>query len=62
MAAPRPVERPHANRHARSGGASGEIFASEISGITVHSAKVEVPMKWRSSPPSRDRRVVPSGR
>src|SRR4051812_49657354 len=28
IAAPRPVDRPHANRHARSSGASGATFAS----------------------------------
>src|SRR3954451_15113139 len=62
IAAPRPVESPHANRHARSSGASGETFASEISGITVYSAKVEVPMKWRIGSPPRERRVVPPRR
>src|SRR5205823_3901634 len=62
IAAPRPVERPQANRQARSGGASGEIRASAISGITVYRANVLVPMKWRIGSPSRDRRVVPSGR
>ena len=31
IAAPRPVERPHANRQARSSGASGETLASAIS-------------------------------
>ena len=62
IAAPRPVDRPHANRQARSSGASGETFASAISGRTACSAKVEVPMKWRIRSPSRDRRVVPSGR
>ena len=45
IAAPIPVERPHANRQARSSGASGSIFARAISGITVYSAKVDVPMK-----------------
>ena len=40
----------------------GSIFASAISGITVYSANVEVPMKWRSGSPRSDRRVVPSGR
>ena len=40
----------------------GETFASAISGITVYSAKVEVPMKWRIGSPSRESRVVPSGR
>jgi hypothetical protein len=35
IAAPSPVERPQANRHARSSGASGSIFASAISGTTV---------------------------
>ena len=47
---------------ARSSGASGSTFASAISGITVYSAKVEVPMKCRIGSPSRESRVVPSGR
>ncbi len=62
IAAPSPVESPQAKRHARSSGASGLIFASAISGITVYSAKVEVPMKWRIGSPPRESRVVPSGR
>ena len=62
IAAPSPVESPQANRQACSGGASGETLASAISGITVYSAKVEVPMKLRIGSPSRERRVVPSGR
>ena len=62
IAAPRPVERPQANRHARSSGASGETFARAISGMTVYSANVDVPMKWRIGSPLRVRRVVPSGR
>ena len=62
MAAPRPVERPQANSAAPSSGASGDTLASAISGITVYSANVDVPMKWRIGSPSRDRRVVPSGR
>ena len=43
-----------------SSGASGLTLASAISGITVYSAKVEVPMKWRiGSPPRREpRRAV----
>ena len=45
-------------RRAAFGGASGLTFASAISGITVYSAKVEVPMKWRTGSPSRARRVV----
>ena len=45
IAAPSPVERPQANRHAPSSGASGSTFASAISGITVASANVDVPMK-----------------
>ena len=57
-----PVESPHANGAQPSSGASGLTFASAISGITVYSANVEVPMKWRSGSPSRERRVVPSGR
>ena len=43
-------------------GASGLTLASAISGITVYSAKVEQPMKWRIASPSRQSRVVPSGR
>ena len=62
IAAPRPVERPQAKSAACSSGASGSTFASAISGMTVYSANVEVPMKWRIGSPSRDNRVVPSGR
>ena len=62
IAAPSPVDSPHAKRHACSGGASGLTFASAISGITVYSANVEQPMKCRTGSPSRPRRVVPSGR
>ena len=61
-AAPSPVENPQANTHASASGASGEIFASAISGMTVYSANVEVPMKCRIGSPSRESRVVPSGR
>ena len=61
-AAPIPVESPQANGAQPSSGASGLTFASAISGITVYSAKVEVPMKWRSGSPFRERRAVPSGR
>ena len=45
IAAPSPVDSPQANRQARSSGASGETLASAISGITVYSANVDVPMK-----------------
>ena len=62
MAAPRPVLRPHANRQARSSGASGSILASAISGMTVYSANVDVPMKCRIGSPSLENLVVPSGR
>src|SRR3954452_19388086 len=62
IAAPRPVDKPHANRQARSSGASSETLASAISGITVYSANVDVPMKWRIGSPSFDSRVAPSGR
>ena len=62
IAAPRPVDSPQANRQARLRGASGGTFASAICGMTVYSANVEVPMKWRIGSPSRDSRVVPSGR
>ena len=62
MAAPSPVESPQANGAACVAGASGLTTARAISGITAYSAKVDVPMKWRISSPSRLRRVVPSGR
>ena len=62
IAAPRPVDSPQAKRQVRSSGASLLTFASAISGITVCSAKVDVPMKWRIGSPSRESRVVPSGR
>ncbi len=61
-AAPIPVESPHANTAAPANDASGLTFASAISGITVASANVEVPMKWRSGWSPRCSRVVPSGR
>ena len=35
--------------------------ANAISGITVYSANVLEPMKWRIGSPSRDKRDVPSG-
>ena len=44
-----------------SAGTSGPTFASAISGITVASANVEVPMKWRRVSSPRARREVPSG-
>ena len=62
IAAPSPVDRPQANSAACSNGASGSTFARAISGITVYSANVDVPMKWRIGSPSRASRVVPSGR
>ena len=62
IAAPSPVDRPHANRQAWSGAASGETRASAISGMTVYWANVLVPMKWRMGSPSSDSRVLPSGR
>jgi len=37
-------------------------FESAISGMTVYSAKVDVPMKWRMRSPPRLSRVVLSGR
>ena len=57
-----PVVAPQASVQITSSGASGFTLASAISGITVASANVLVPMKWRSSSPFRWRRVVPSGR
>ncbi len=62
IAAPSPVDRPQAKSAACSSGASGLTFASAISGITVYSANVEVPMKWRIGSDPRESRVVPSGR
>ncbi len=47
---------------APSGGTSGPTFASAISGMTVASANVEVPMKCRSGSSPRASREVPSGR
>ena len=61
-AAPRPVESPQAKSAAPSSGASGFTFASAISGMTVYSAKVDVPMKWRIGSPPRESRTMPSGR
>ena len=60
-AAAMPVVAPQASRQIASKLASGSTLASAISGMTVYSAKVLVPMKWRSSPFSREKRVVPSG-
>ena len=57
-----PVVAPQASVQITSSGASGFTLASAISGITVASANVLVPMKWRMSSPFRCRRVVPSGR
>ncbi len=42
--APMPVVMPQPSRHTFSSGASARIFASAISGTTVHSANVDVPM------------------
>src|SRR5205085_955359 len=47
---------------APSSGASGLTLARAISGMTVYSANVLVPMKWRIGSPSRLSRAVPSGR
>ena len=62
IAAPRPVERPQANRQARSSGASGLTLASAISGITVYSANVESAHEVADRLAVARRRVVPSGR
>ena len=45
--APQPVATPQPMRHIFSSGASGVIFASEISATTVYSENVEHPMKWK---------------
>ena len=42
--APMPVVTPQPSRQTFSSGASVRIFASAISGTTVYSAKVDVPM------------------
>ncbi|MNR41431.1 hypothetical protein D3C85_1598190 [compost metagenome] len=42
--APMPVVTPQPSRHTSSSGAAGFTLASEISGSTVYSEKVEVPM------------------
>ena len=57
-----PVASPHAKGAHPSSGASGLTTARAICGITVYSANVEHPMKWRSGSPPRNSRVVPSGR
>ncbi len=57
-----PVVAPQASVQTTSSGAAGSTLASAISGITVASAKVLVPMKWRMRSPSRLSRVEPSGR
>ena len=36
-------------------------LATEISGITVYSLKVEVPMKWKTVCPLQENRDDPSG-
>ena len=61
-AAPTPVVAPQASVQITSSGASGFTFARAISGITVASANVLVPMKWRTRSSPRWSRVVPSGR
>jgi hypothetical protein len=43
-AAPYPVVMPQPNKQTLSKGASGWIFATEISGITVYCENVDVPM------------------
>ena len=47
---------------ARRAAPRASTFASAISGITVYSANVLVPMKWRIGSPPRESRAVPSGR
>ena len=60
--APKPVDTPHPKRHALLRGMRRLIFAAEISAMTVYSAKVEHPMKWKISFPSIVvNLVVPSG-
>ena len=58
--APMPVDSPHANGAQPSSGASGLTFASAISGMTVYSANVDVPMKClqRIAAPAESRRAV----
>jgi hypothetical protein len=60
--APKPVDTPQPKRHALLRGMRRLIFAAEISAMTVYSAKVEHPMKWKISFPSTVvNLVVPSG-
>ena len=63
--APRPVETPQPKRQALFRGMRLLIFAALISAITVYSANVLHPMKWKigTSFPSffAVKRVVPSG-
>ena len=58
--APMPVDSPHANGAQPSSGASGLTFASAISGMTVYSANVDVPMKClqRIAAAAESRRAV----
>ena len=59
--APMPVVMPQPRRHTFSSGAFLAIFASAISGSTVYSENVDVPMKCRICLPFFEKRLVPSG-
>ena len=59
---PSPVVTPQPSREHTSSGAVSEIFAHEISEITLYSLNVEQPMKWKiSSPFESVNLLVPSG-
>src|SRR5689334_1904674 len=59
--APMPVVIPQPSKQTFSRGAFFGIFASAISGNTVYSENVEVPMKCRICLPFFENRLVPSG-
>src|SRR5688500_4924903 len=59
--APTPVVMPQPSQHTFTSGASFGIFASAISGNTVYSEIVDVPMKCRICSPFFEKRLVPSG-
>src|SRR5262245_26145247 len=59
--APMPVVMPQPSKQTFSSGAFLLIFASAISGSTVYSENVDVPMKCRICLPFFEKRLEPSG-
>ena len=60
--APHPVETPQPSKHICLGSAAVLILASEIEARTLYSEKVEHPIKWYMTYPSKvEKRDVPSG-